>query len=578
MPVVRELTTRLGYKIDDKDLKKYDSQTKGLTSALGGLATAAAAAGVALAGMLTGALVKGIYETNVEFERLMAMLKTATGSVALADEQFKKLQQFGATTPFQLNEVVNAFIKLKNLGLDPGMEALTDYGNIATAMGKSLDQFIEAVADASTGEFERLKEFGIKARKQGDQVSFTFKGVTTTVKNDAAAITDYLRSISQQNFGTAMSDQMKTLPGLISNMKDNVDSFFRTIGQAGVNEALRRLITAFVGVQGQTGSLATFIGQKLSVVIEGLAGLIERVMSVWDQWVEGMQHATKVMQILPINVLLLLVEDLFGFLAGKESLIGDIFNQPVIQDFITWLRQLQSEIMPEFVKLFDELGTAVMDLVITVFPSMKAEGGDTLGTIINIMKQVILMFLSLAKFAIQAFTVIVKVVDFFAPAILFILDGMFGGIFDLIGFLVDAFKFAFDAIIFAWEFSVNQFTALLNLLTGDIDGAIKNWTDSLRGFTELLGSIGIDISDITGQPATPAGNATVGQSAAAAPAGGAGETTVTSNATVGSVNVTVEGTTNMGPGETAAATKTGVTKGMEQVSKDISRNTAGAVT
>ena len=347
-----------------------------------------------------------------------------------------------------------------------------------------------------------------------------------------------------------------------------------------MNKALRRLITAFVGVQGQTGSLATFIGEKLGNAIDGLAGLIERVMSVWDQWMVGMRMASKLLGALPISIILLVLEDLFGFLSGKESLIGDIFNQPAVQEFIGWLRQLQAEVMPEFIKLFDELGTAVMDLVVAVFPSLKAEGGDTLGTIINILKQLILMFLSLAKFAIQAFTVIIQVVEFFAPAIMFILDGMFGGIFDLIKFMVDAFKFAFDAIVFAWEFSVNQFTALLNLLTGDVDAAIKNWTDSLRGFTELLGSIGIDISDITGQPATPAaGNATVGQSAATAPAtAGAGDTSVTSNATVGSVNVTVEGSTNMGAGETAAATKTGVTKGMEQVSKDISRNTAGAVT
>jgi hypothetical protein len=38
-------------------------------------------------------------------------------------------------------------------------------------MGKDMMQMIEAVADASTGEFERLKEFGIKASKQGDQVA-----------------------------------------------------------------------------------------------------------------------------------------------------------------------------------------------------------------------------------------------------------------------------------------------------------------------------------------------------------------------------------------------------------------------
>jgi uncharacterized membrane protein YqgA involved in biofilm formation len=47
-------------------------------------------------------------------------------------------------------QFINAFIKLKALGLQPSKEALTSYGNTATAMGKSLDQMIEAVADAST--------------------------------------------------------------------------------------------------------------------------------------------------------------------------------------------------------------------------------------------------------------------------------------------------------------------------------------------------------------------------------------------------------------------------------------------
>ena len=44
-----------------------------------------------------------------------------------------------------------------------------------------LDDMVEAVADATTGEFERLKEFGIRASSQGDKVALTFRGVTTTV-------------------------------------------------------------------------------------------------------------------------------------------------------------------------------------------------------------------------------------------------------------------------------------------------------------------------------------------------------------------------------------------------------------
>ena len=53
------------------------------------------------------------------------------------------------------------------------LEVAAAYGDTASAMGKSLDDMVEAVADAATGEFERLKEFGIRASKNGDRVSFT---------------------------------------------------------------------------------------------------------------------------------------------------------------------------------------------------------------------------------------------------------------------------------------------------------------------------------------------------------------------------------------------------------------------
>jgi len=56
-------------------------------------------------------------------------------------------------------------------------------GDLASSTGKSFDQLAEAVLDAQTGEFERLKEFGIKASANGDKVTFSFKEQKTTVEN-----------------------------------------------------------------------------------------------------------------------------------------------------------------------------------------------------------------------------------------------------------------------------------------------------------------------------------------------------------------------------------------------------------
>jgi hypothetical protein len=193
-----------------------------------------ALAGIAGAGLLT----KSLIGVNAEFQTIKSSLATLTGGTKEAAEAFELIEEFATTTPFDLQQVTQSFIKLKALGLDPSAAALESYGNTASAMGKSLDQMIEAVADASTGEFERLKEFGIKASKQGDEVSFTFQGVETTIKNSAANIQGYLMGIGNVNFAGAMKDQMGNLGPAFSNFGTAVDMLQVKIGEAGLNEAI----------------------------------------------------------------------------------------------------------------------------------------------------------------------------------------------------------------------------------------------------------------------------------------------------------------------------------------------------
>lgn len=188
-----------------------------------------------------------VVKAQRDFDKLNASLITATGSVGNATQAFAALQRFAASTPYSLAEVSEGFIKLRNLGLTPSERALTSYGNTASAMGKSLNQMIEAVADASTGEFERLKEFGIKAKQNGDQVALTFQGTTTTVANNAAAIEGYLMKLGETKFAGGMELQANTLNGAISNLADTWDQTLLTFAQSGFGDVAMRGVLALSG-------------------------------------------------------------------------------------------------------------------------------------------------------------------------------------------------------------------------------------------------------------------------------------------------------------------------------------------
>ena len=197
-------------------------------------ATAIVAAGAAVASGFVAKLVA----VQREFDVLNSSLVTVSGSSAAAAREMAWLKDFAKDTPYGLAQATQGFVKMKALGLEPTRSSLTSFGNTASAMGKDLNQMVEAVADAATGEFERLKEFGIKAKQEGDKVSLTFQGVTQTIGNNAAEITQYLTAIGNVEFAGAMAERAKTLDGTLSGLADSWDELFRTIGASGVSQAV----------------------------------------------------------------------------------------------------------------------------------------------------------------------------------------------------------------------------------------------------------------------------------------------------------------------------------------------------
>jgi hypothetical protein len=184
----------------------------------GAIASAGVAAKIAEIG-------KDTLQTGLKFEGLQSTLETTLGSKAAADQVFGRLQTFAADTPNQLDEVVQAFISLKQRGIEPTNEVLTKFGDIAASQGKPLQQFIEAVLDATTGENERLKEFGIAAKTSGDKVTFSFQGINKTVEKTPQAIQGALLAFGALDGVTGgMAKKAATLGGQFSNLQDNTEA------------------------------------------------------------------------------------------------------------------------------------------------------------------------------------------------------------------------------------------------------------------------------------------------------------------------------------------------------------------
>jgi len=225
-----------------------------------------------------------VIDTMGKFERMEAVIGNTLGSDSMAKRVMNDLNKFAERTPFQIDQLTDAWVRLANQGFTPNMAEMTKLGDLASSTGKDISMLSEAIIDAQVGEFERLKEFGIRAEKNGDRVKFTFKGISQEVDFTAGSIQDYILSLGEaQGVQGAMTKIMGTTAGMVSNFSDLVTRLKMTIGEElrpqiqGLIEGGQRmigwLINAVKWVSANRESLVAWL-KVIGTVAAGLGGIV----------------------------------------------------------------------------------------------------------------------------------------------------------------------------------------------------------------------------------------------------------------------------------------------------------------
>jgi len=179
---------------------------------------------------------------------------------------------------------------------------------------------VEAVADAATGEFERLKEFGIKASTQGKMVTFTFQGVKTTVRKDATQIEAYLKRVGNVSFTGGIQAQSKTLYGQFSTLKDNASMVAGSLGRLlipAVNDLFAKIGPMLERIQRWVDANPVLAKRIMSLSVSVGAGLLAfgGIMKVVGFATSGLGSSFKV-----IGGALQVTKGFLGF--GRSALVA----------------------------------------------------------------------------------------------------------------------------------------------------------------------------------------------------------------------------------------------------------------
>lgn len=247
-----------------------------------------AAGGAALA---LGASIGGVIATTAKFEQFQIMLEGTEGSAEKAKKSMAWVQNFSEKTPYQLEEVMRAYVQLKAYGIDPMEGSLRIAGDAASAMGKDLMSAVEAIADAQMGEMERLKELGITTKRSSGQIAMTYvkngKTITKSVKENASDMRDGVLQIWDELFGGGMARQAKSFDGVMNNLKDKWTGFLLKIGQAGIFDKVKDMLVRLLAkldewaANGKLDEWAKSVSDWLVRMLENAEDFIDKID--WEQ-------------------------------------------------------------------------------------------------------------------------------------------------------------------------------------------------------------------------------------------------------------------------------------------------------
>ena len=241
-----------------------------------------------------------ILNVGGHMETMGITLQSLMGSIEGGEKATAWIKDFAKNTPLQLNNVSDAFIRLKAFGLDPMggvMQKLTDLSSKLGGGQVRLQGIILAVGQAwSKGKLQaeeanQLIERGVPV---WDLMSKALGKTTAKIQEMASnsllgrkEITQLIDAMGESSLG-ASAALMKSWAGLVSNAKDTYTNFLAAIAEAGVLDYFKDQLTALnatIDKMAKDGSLkewAKSISEGIVSVSSGISSTIQFIYQYAD--------------------------------------------------------------------------------------------------------------------------------------------------------------------------------------------------------------------------------------------------------------------------------------------------------
>lgn len=264
--------------------------------------------GAVTLGMMAGMSAKHVVDVASTFEQLEIRLNSVMGSAKAGEEAFAWIKQFAQNTPYSVQQTTDAFMTLKNFGLDPMDGTLQKIADASAKYGSSAES-AKSVSLALGQAWARGKLQGQDTLQMIDAGIPVYDLLAKATGKTAAEIQkmseagtmgrDVMRKLidqmGQEGAGTAAA-KMNSFAGAVSNMGDafenSIDRLRKQGGFAFLTQGVLRFTELLPGMVAAAGDACAVVGDVMkalwSVVSDVFSSIGSVLNAVFGSGGEGM--------------------------------------------------------------------------------------------------------------------------------------------------------------------------------------------------------------------------------------------------------------------------------------------------
>jgi hypothetical protein len=258
--------------VDDKSftagMRNADKQLQGFTNTL---KTAASAAAAMFAVRWGTKLMSGLIEQGKQAQLFKIQLTTALQDAELGMRRYEEAKRFAMSTPFQMDDAVEATRQLSLMNFDNIEKGMTGLGNMAMTYGKTMSELAGAMFTMNT---RVMRAYGVTI-KQGKEWAVEYHGkVYKPVTNDIAGLQKAFIDMANVEFAGGIEKGEKTFQGAWNQFGDQIEIIKNSINETGgVMEHLTgtmRLIKTEFSAWNQSNDALTATASLARIIKDGI--------------------------------------------------------------------------------------------------------------------------------------------------------------------------------------------------------------------------------------------------------------------------------------------------------------------